>query len=494
MKGSLMKPSKALVAITPSLYCTDRFPRGFVAEVEEAVAYARRFNDEIVRPIVIGHDRKTFEEPDYLPWDLIKKANEWGFYTMFIPKAYGGKGVALYAMPYVAEELASVCVGFTNVICVHYLGLLGFLGAQNGALAVTVINEVIEGEKSGNPCLLSLAITEPGAGTDVEETDLKDRARLACRARRVEGGYVVNGSKVFISMGHVSTWCCLITWELGKKPSENEVMFAVRTGTEGFTFGRHEDKMGQRICPASELVFDECFLSDEFVLSDNTHAAGLPRRAMTEHGLHIALGLSRTAVGAFGTGVARGAYEDALDFAESTSVGGKLLIDQEWAQHLLAQMHLNVVLGRLCYAECIYADYASGGLGSVLLNKSVYYFMKMMPVRILHFLASLFLKSKKYPRVMAENAAKNLDFEAVYYSSGFGSMAKIVGTDMGVRNSHLALELMGQAGVRHDRGVEKRLRDAKQLQIYEGTNQLNYINVFNCHIGQRVPGVKKFED
>ena len=485
---------RPLGSINPSVYCFGHLPRGLAREIDDAVTYARRFNVEVARPIFLEHDLKTFEDQEYLPWELMEKANSWGFYTMFIPKAYGGKGVSMYTMPYVMEELASVCVGLANVIGVHYLGLLGFWGALNGTIASRVAGEVIKGERSGKPCLVSLAITEPGAGTDVEDSDLKDRAKLGCLARRVEGGYVVNGSKVFISNGHVSTWCCLITWEQGKIPSESQIMFALKTGTKGFSFGRHEDKMGQRICPASELVFDDCFISDEYVLIDNSYTEGLPRKAMGEHSLHVALGMSRAAVGAFGTGVARGAYEDALDFAMKTSIDGKRLIDQEWAQGLLAQMYMNVMLGRLCYSECLYADFASRGLASKMLQKNIYYFLKLMPVLILRTLSTPFFTSPKFPKVVAEVMAKNVKSSSAYYTSGFGSIAKIVGTDMGVKNSHLALDLMGQAGIRSDRGTEKRLRDAKLLQIYEGTNQLNQINLFNCLMARKLPGVKVFED
>ncbi len=480
--------------INPGLFCAGRLPRGFQREVVRAVSYAHRFNEEVTRPIILDHDLKTFEDPDYMPLELIDKANEWGFYTMFIPKIYGGKGVSMFTMPYVMEELASVCAGMANVIGVHYLGLLPILGALNGKLAHRIIGEVIEGEHSGNPCLISLAITEPGAGTDVEETDLKDRARLSCQARRAEGGYVVNGSKVFISMGHVSTWCSLITWEQGKKPSEGEVTFAVKTGTKGFSFGRHEDKMGQRVCPASELVFDDCFLSDDFVLADGRYKQGLPSRAMGEHSLHVGLGMSRAAVSAFGTGVARGAYEDALDFAAKTRVDGRFLIDQEWAQYILSQMYMNMMLGKLAYSECLYADIVSGGLASLMLKNGLYYYLKLVPASMLRAFFSPFMKSSRFPKFMAKAMAKNLNMKSAYYTSGFGSMAKIVGTDMGMRNSQLALELTGQAGIRHDRGIEKRLRDAKLLQIYEGTNQLNQINLFNCHIARNLDGVKILED
>lgn len=480
--------------VNPSLQCSGRFPRAVVNDVRKAVAHARRFNDEVARPLMLEHDRQTFENPDYMPWELVQKANEWGFYTMFIPKIYGGKGVNNIATPYVAEELASVCVGLANVLFVHYLGLSGMVFSSNFALVNKVLGEVIEGEKTGKPCLLSLAITDPGAGTDVEDTELVDRARLSCLAQRVQGGYIVNGSKIFISMGHVSTWCCLITYEYQKTPSEHGVTMAVKTGTKGFSFGRHEDKMGQRICPASELVFEDCFIPDDCVLTDDSYFKGLSKKRIIEQGMHLVLGMSRAGVSAFGTGVARGAYEDALAFASTTEVGGKLLINHEWAQYLLAQMYTNVMLGRLCYTEVAYADFASGGVMSLLLNKAVYYYMKWMPASLVHLFASPVLNSKFMAKMIMQMALKNPNMDSAYLISGYGSMAKIVGTDMAVKNCHLALELMGQAGIRHNCGMEKRLRDAKLLQIYEGTNQLNHINLFNCHIGQGMPQVKMFED
>jgi acyl-CoA dehydrogenase len=78
--------------------------------------------------------------------------------------------------------------------------------------------------------------------------------------------------------------------------------------------------------------------------------------------------------------------------------------------------------------------------------------------------------------------------------TGWASLAKIVGTDMGVKNSQMALEMMGQAGLRHDRGAEKILRDSKLLQIYEGSNQLNRINLFANLIGRSYPEVRVFEE
>ncbi len=480
-----------------SLQAMHVLPKGMLKETRKAVAFAKKFNNEIVRPRALEIDRQTHEDPEYLPWDLVKKANEWGLYTMFIPKLFGGQGFNMPSSAAVVEELSSACVGIANVAFVHYLGVAGILASWNVALANRIFREVAEGQKTGSPCIISLAITEPGAGTDVEENALIDRARLTCSARKVEGGYIVNGSKIFISMGHVSTWCCLIAYTDLKKPSENTVTFAVRTGTKGFSFGKHEDKMGQRACPASELIFEDCFIPDENVLNDSRAMSGTATRSVAEvveQYIHFVVEVTRPAVGAFGTGVARGAYETALRFASETEVGGTLLINQEWAQSMLADMYKNVVIGRLSYTEANYANGLPGGIYSVLQKKPVYYYQRYAPKFVFDYLVSPLLKLKIVSRIFRWLIADSQPVEAQKRCSGWASLAKIVGTDMGVKNSHMALELMGQAGLRHEQGAEKFLRDSKLLQIYEGTNQLNRINLFNNLIGNSIPGVRVFEE
>ncbi len=479
-----------------SLQAMPKLPKGMVKETKKAIAFARKFSDEVVRPHMLDVDRQTHEDPEYLPWDLIKKANEWGFYTMFIPKLFGGQGFNMPSSASVVEELSSACVGMANVVFVHYLGVAGILASWNVSLANKIFREVTEGQKNGNPCLISLAITEPGAGTDVEENALIDRARLGCSAKKVEGGYIVNGSKIFISMGHLSTWCCLIAYTDLKKASENTVTFAVRTGTKGFSFGKHEDKMGQRVCPASELIFEDCFIPDEYVLSDSRTMSGSGTRsiaALIEQYIHFVVEVTRPAVGAFGTGVARGAYETALKFASETEVDGKLLINHEWAQAMLAEMYKNVVIGRLSYTEANYANGLPGGIYNILQRKPIYYYQKYAPKVIFDRLVSPFLNLKITSRIFHKLFVDSQSIEDQHRCSGWASLAKIVGTDMGVKNSQMALEMMGQAGLRHERGAEKFLRDSKLLQIYEGTNQLNRINLFNNLIGCSIPQVREFE-
>ncbi len=493
--SSLLEREPKFRDITCSLRSVNKLPGAVLKETEQLVATARRFNDEVVRPQALELDRMKHEDPDYLPWDLVEEANRWGFYSMFIPKLFGGHGMNMPGLSYVLEEIGSGCTAISNLIGVHYLGVATLCGSWNTRLMNKIMRETAEGEKTGKPCLISLAITEPGAGTDTEEVDLVARAKVTCHAEKVPGGYRLNGRKIFISNGHLSTWHMTIAYADLENPAETTVMLAVKTGMDGFSFGRQEHKMGQKGCPASELIFEDCFVPDELICFDAAQAARYSRSMtqITAQLLDYVLSASRAGVGAFGTGVARGAYEEALRFAQETEIGGKLLINHEWAQCLLAEMYKNVALARLSYIE---TNYANGmyGLFKLLHYKPLFYYMKYLPQSIID----------KYLEPLMNLDVTTWFFRKLYFdwqkdeeyqrTSGWASMSKFSGTDAGVKNSQLALELMGGAGVRTDQMAEKHLRDSKLLQIYEGTNQLNRLNVFKCLIGRSAPQARLFED
>ncbi|MHB8894537.1 MAG: acyl-CoA dehydrogenase family protein [Candidatus Geothermincolia bacterium] len=491
---SILEREPKFKDITCSLSSVRRMPVGILGETRELVAMARRFNDDVVKPRALELDRMKREDPDYLPWDIVEEANRCGFYSMFIPKLFGGHGKNMPGLSYMLEEIGSGCTAISNLIGVHYLGIGTLCGSWNIRVMNRIMQDVARGEREGKPCLVSLAITEPGAGTDVEEVDLVDRANVTCHARKVTGGYVVNGRKIFISNGHLSTWHMTISYSDPERPADTMVMLAVKTGMEGFSFGRQEHKMGQKGCPASELIFEDCFVPDDLVCFDAEQAAPYKRsmKGITAQVLDYVLSASRAGVGAFGTGVARGAYEEALRFAQETEFEGKLLINHEWAQCLLAEMYKNVALARLSYIE---TNYANGmyGLFKVLQVKPIYYFLKYAP-RVLFDKIQPMLDLDVMTRIFRKiyfDWQKDEEYER---TSGWASISKFAATDAGVKNSQLALELMGGAGVRTDQVAEKHLRDSKLLQIYEGTNQLNRLNLFKCLIARSAPQVKLFED
>ncbi len=472
-----------------------RMPGVIRRETKQVIALARRFNDRAVRPGALELDRRKHEDPDYLPWEYVHEANRWGLYTLFIPRIFGGRGYNFPALSYMMEELASACTGLANLVGVHYLGVATLCSSWNMRMMNKIMRETAEGERTGEPCLISLAITEPGAGTDVEEVDLLENARVTCQASKVEGGYIVNGRKIFISNGHVSKWHMLICYEDLSKPQDTCIMFGVKNGMKGFSFGRQERKMGQKACPASELIFEDCFIPDENVCFRAAEAGDLKgtRKELTMRVIDSVVSTSRAGVAGFGTGVARGAYEEALRFASETELDGKLMINHEWVQCLLAEMYKNVAVSRLTYVETNHAN-ALYGMFKVLQWKPLFYYLKYLPQpvidRVLAPLMSSDLATRLFRKINFE-WLKDSDWQC---TSGWGSLAKFAATDAGVKNGQLALELMGRAGLRHDRGAEKHLRDSKLLQIYEGTNQLNRLNLFKCQIGRSVAGAQVFED
>jgi alkylation response protein AidB-like acyl-CoA dehydrogenase len=477
-----------------SLQATAKIPKGMIGETRTVVEMARRFKREVMIPYTLELDRRMQQEPDYLPWEFVKKANEWGFYSMWIPKPFGGQGYNLPSLSYFLEETASECLALANLIGVHYLAVASIFATWNIALISKLCHMVRQGEKNAKPCLMSTAITEPNAGTDVEEVELTDKANITCIARKVSGGYVVNGTKVFISNGHVSQWHILIAYAEPEKASEKMVIMAVQNGTKGFSFGRKEHKMGVKGCPASELIFKDCFVPDEWVSMspEQNRKMRLDSRESATRLLDYTLSSSRAGVWAFGTGAARGAFETALAFAAKTEVNGKLLINHEWAQGMLAEMYKNVALARLSYVE---SNYANGlyGMFSFIQFKPVYYYFKWMPESIVDKAAGFFMELRLATwlfRKFYMVRKKTREFQRI---AGWGSLAKFAGTDAGVKNCQMAAELMGQAGLRHDQKLEKMLRDAKLLQIYEGTNQLNRLNLFKCLIGADLPMVEVFE-
>ncbi len=478
-----------------SLTATGKQPKGIIKETRELIAIARKFNEEVTIPGSLELDRKMHEDHDHLAWDYVQKANEWGFYSLFLPKMFGGKGYTMSAIGFFLEEIASRCLAIANIIGVHYLGVTKISASWNIKIADRILREVVEGEKTGKPCLVSLAMTEPDAGTDSQNVEFMDTGNLRCHAKKVEGGYVINGTKIFISMGHMSTWHLVHAYTDLDKASENTVMLAVKTGDKGFSFGKTEKKMGQKGSIASELIFNDCFVPDENVCIDNAQIAKLNRCCRDTNAQIFAYiwGASRMGVGAFGTGAARGAFETALRFACENELNGRRMVDHEWCQSMLAEMYKNVALARAAYAE---ANYANGmyGLMKPLNNKFIYYFMRYTPVGLMNGINKWANGKPLNTWLMRKMNFDMQTDEEIDRVDGWGSLAKVAGTDAGITNCRMALELMGQAGVRQDHWAEKMLRDAKLLQIYEGTNQVNRVNLFKRLIARNCPESAVFCD
>jgi alkylation response protein AidB-like acyl-CoA dehydrogenase len=160
---------------------------------------------------------------------------------------------------------------------------------------------------------------------------------------------------------------------------------------------------------------------------------------------------------------------------------------------MLAQMYRNVLVSRYAYVE---ANYAHGmdGMFRLLQLKPLYYLTRYAPSAALKLVVTPLMDSRLGTWLMRKIHCDSQTEEEIERTSGLGSLAKFTGTDAGVKNGQLALDLMGQAGLRQDRLAEKHLRDAKLMQIYEGTNHLNRINLFKCLVAKGIPQVSVFTD
>ncbi len=442
---------------------------------EDAFNRAREFRAKYVEPFALEIDRRMMREPTFQYQELLEKACEYKFFSMSIPRMFGGGGLPLGALVIALEEIGAGCMGFANIICVHFLGFSCVAASCETSLIDRVCRRMVEAEKRGRPYILSTAITEPGAGSDVEDEEHLKTAKLVSEAKRVSGGYLINGRKCFISMGSMADeHVCLMPIDK-KQPVETFAGFMVRNGTPGFSIGKTELKMGQKACPAVELIFEDCFVPEEDVVATMDDF---------DKTLGLVLGATRGSVGCLGAAIARGAFERALSYCRAHKLHGKTMTEHQWVQFKLTDMFKNVMAARAVYVDAI-LNSEINGLTGILMNPRMRQMEWLVPKRVASskFTSKLFCHPKT--RDFFRSKAANIPKEVFYRSCAYGDAAKVVGTDIGMENCGMAIELMGMDGLRHDMGMEKLYRDAKLLQIYEGTNQLNRIDLYKRMIAPK---------
>jgi len=237
-----------------------------------------------------------------------------------------------------------------------------------------------------------------------------DAAGIQTTAQLDGDEYVINGTKQWITNGGEAEIYTIIAMTDKAKGARGASAFIVEKGTPGFHFGKKEKKMGIRASTTRELIFDNCRIPKENIL------------ARAGYGFIIAmktLDNSRTGVGAQGVGVAQGAFEEAVKFARQRIQFGHPIISFQAVQHMLSDMAIEIEAARaLIYSVARYID----------------------------------------------SGAKEITKES--------AIAKVFATDMAMRVTTNAVQVMGGSGYMREYPVEKMMRDAKILQIYEGTNQI----------------------
>ncbi|MDD5701832.1 MAG: acyl-CoA dehydrogenase family protein [Dehalococcoidales bacterium] len=353
---------------------------------------ARRVAEERIMPV-----REELDEKEEFPWEIMRDIAAADLFRVFVPVEYEGLGGGCFELCLIMEELSRVCSGVAISFAASALGSYTLMDFGSDAQKRKFLPDIASGKR-----LAAFALTESTAGSDA--------SAIRTTAEKVEGGYLINGTKQFITNGGEAGIYTIIALTDKSKGARGASAFLVEKDTPGFSFGKKEKKLGIRASATRELVFQNCLVQEENIIG---------RPGM---GFIMAMKLldkSRPGVGAQALGIAQGALEAAHDYTRQRIQFGQPLISQPVVQNMLADMAIQVEAARsLVYAAARYAD--SG--------------------------------SKDY----TESSA----------------MAKVFASDVAMQVTTDAVQLCGGAGYMKDYPVEKMMRDAKITQIYEGSNQV----------------------
>jgi butyryl-CoA dehydrogenase len=243
-----------------------------------------------------------------------------------------------------------------------------------------------------------------------ESTAGSDAGNIRTLAIRSDGYYVLNGAKQFITNGGEAEIYSVVVMTDPARGSRGASVLIVEKGTPGFSFGKKEKKMGIRASSTRELVFHDCRVPEENLIGKEGQGFIIAMRTLDR---------SRPGVGAQAVGIAQGALEAAVDYSRQRIQFGHPISAIQAVQHMLADMATNLEAAR----ALVYA------------------------------------------------AARTLDAGAKSFTEE-AAMAKLFASDMAMRVTTDAVQILGGAGYMREYPVEKMMRDAKITQIYEGTNQV----------------------
>jgi alkylation response protein AidB-like acyl-CoA dehydrogenase len=283
---------------------------------------AREFARREVDPIVDEYD-----ESQKFPREVIAKAGELGFLGIIFPEEYGGAGLGYIEYVLVVTELSKVdpSVGISvaahNSLCTNHIYKFG-TEEQRRRWVVPLA----QGKKIG-----AWSLTEPNAGSDAAGT--------RTRAEKVDGGWVLNGSKTFTTHGSVGDVCVVMAVTDPHGPRHHNISaFVLDKGMEGFRPGKKENKLGIRASDTAEVIMENCFVPDD-------HLLGNPGEGFVQ-ALQILDG-GRISIAALGLGTAIGSYETALRYAKEREQFGKPIAAFQAIQFALAEMATRIAAAEI---------------------------------------------------------------------------------------------------------------------------------------------------
>ncbi len=341
--------------------------------------------------------REKYDETGDFPWDIVKILSESDIFGVYLPEEYGGMGGGCLDMCIATETLSKYCGGIALAFAATGLGTYPLLLYGSEQQKKKYLPDIASGKK-----LAAFGLTESNAGSDV--------GGIQTTAVKKGDYYILNGTKQWITNGGEAEIYSVIASTNKAKGARGLSAFIVEKGTEGFSFGKKENKMGIRASVTRELVFEDCKIPKENILG--REGAGFMVSMKT-------FDKSRPGVAAQALGIAQGALDEAVKFSRQRIQFEKPIASFQGVQFMLADMATKV----------------------------------------------------EAARTLVYQAAREVDLGSKNISK-ISAMAKMYASDVAMEVTTDAVQILGGSGYMKEYPVEKMMRDAKITQIYEGTNQI----------------------
>lgn len=366
------------------------------SEITQHIAQTTRdFALQYIKPHVMQWD-----ESQVFPVDVFKELGKLGVMGVLVPEAYGGAGLGYFEYVTVIQEIAKVCGSVGLSLAAHNSLCTGHI--------MTFASE--EQKKKYLPKLASAefigawGLTEPNTGSDA--------GNMKCVAVKDGNDWVINGTKSWITHGISGDVAVLICRTGEPRTRDNATAFIIERGTPGFSGGKKENKLGMRASETAEMIFDNCRIPDGCRMGGVGEGF---KQAMK------VLDGGRISIAALALGIAKGAYEAALQYSKERHQFDQPISNFQGIAFKLADMATEIMAAELLTMQA--AD----------------------------------MKNKKMP--MTKEAA----------------MAKYYASEIAVKTANDAVQIFGGYGYTKDFPVEKFYRDAKLCTIGEGTSEIQKI-------------------
>ena len=331
------------------------------------------------------------------PWDLVEAFGKQGFLSLLLSEQYGGTNGDLTSFCIVVEEIAKVCGSSSLIILAQGVGTLPILLGGNPSQKDFYFTEISEKNS-----LTAFALNDGERGSETSS--------IKTRTEKQGKDYLINGHKFFITHGSIAKFYSVFAVTRPEHGAQGISAFVIEDGTPGLIFGKREETIGMRGSVATDVIFENCRVPQENRLGEEGKGWKIAMDA---------LNLSRPAMGAQAVGIAQGALDFAIHYANERIQFGKPISSFQAIQFMIADMATQV----------------------------------------------------EAARALVYKVAAQMD-EKVEDTEKLSAISKYFASEIAIKVTTDAVQILGGYGYMKDYSVERMMRDAKVTQIYEGANQI----------------------